>query len=85
MLQGTFIISITKLLLLYLLLTNIIQVIQQARMRWARHVARVGREEVLTGFWWGILSERNHFKYLRVDGKIILKWIFNGLDLSGSG
>jgi hypothetical protein len=44
-----------------------------------------GREEVPTGIWWGILRERNHFKYLRVDGKEILKWIFNGLELAGSG
>jgi hypothetical protein len=30
---------------------NIIRVIKQ-RMRWARPVTRIGREEVLTGFWW---------------------------------
>jgi hypothetical protein len=42
-------------------------------------------EQVLTGCWWGILRKRNPFTYLRVDGKEILKWILNGLDVSGSG
>jgi hypothetical protein len=29
-----------------------------------------------TGLWWGNLSEGNHLEDLRVDGRIILKWIF---------
>jgi hypothetical protein len=28
------------------------------------------------GFWWGNLRERNHFKDLGIDGRIVLKWIF---------
>ena len=32
------------------------------------------------GFWWGNLIERNYFKDLRTDERIILKWV-----LSGSG
>jgi len=32
--------------------------------------------EVNMGFWWGNLRERNHFKDLGLDGRIILKWIF---------
>ena len=33
---------------------NIIRVIKSRRMRWARHVARMGgRGEVYVGFWWG--------------------------------
>ena len=28
-----------------------------------------------TGFWWGDLREREHLEYLRVDGRLILKWI----------
>jgi hypothetical protein len=32
---------------------NIVRVIKSRRMRWAGHVARVGRGEVFTGFWLG--------------------------------
>ena len=32
---------------------NIVRVIKSRRMRWAGHVARMGREEAYTGFWWG--------------------------------
>jgi hypothetical protein len=35
----------------------IIRVIKWRRMRWAGHVARMGRGEVYIGFWWGDLSE----------------------------
>ena len=40
---------------------NIVRVIK-SRMRWAGHVARMGREEVHTGFWWGNLRERGHLE-----------------------
>ena len=30
---------------------NIVRVIKSRRMRWAGHVAHMGREEVYTGFW----------------------------------
>jgi len=30
------------------------------KMRWTGHIARVGRGEVYTGFWWGTLKERDH-------------------------
>jgi hypothetical protein len=35
-----------------------------------------GTGEVHTGSWWGDLSEGDHLEDLRVDGRIILKWIF---------
>jgi hypothetical protein len=60
------------------------------RLRWAGRVARMG-EEVHTGFWWGNLKEGDHLEDPGVDGRIILKWIFekrdggHGLDRSGSG
>jgi hypothetical protein len=44
----------------------------------------MGTGEVLTGFWWGDIMERNHFEDLSIDGRIILKCIFKrwygGLD-----
>jgi len=39
---------------------NIIRVIKWRRMRWVGHVARMGRGEVYTGFWWGNLRVRDH-------------------------
>jgi len=40
---------------------NIVRLIK-SRMRWAGHVARMGRGEVYTGFWWGNLRERDTWK-----------------------
>ena len=55
---------------------NIVWVIKSRRMRWAGHVARMGREEAYTGFWWGNLREGEHLGDPGVDGRIILRWIF---------
>ena len=45
------------------------------RMRWAGHVARVRKESVCIGNWWGNMSERDHWGDLGVVGWIILGWI----------
>jgi hypothetical protein len=29
------------------------------------------------GFWWENLRKRDHFEDLGLDGRMILKWIFN--------
>jgi len=51
---------------------NIIPVIK-TRMRWAGHVARMGRRgDVLTGFWWGNVRERDELEDRDVHGRIIL-------------
>ena len=59
---------------------NIVRVIK-SRMRWAEYVARMGREEAYTGFWWGNLRERDHLGNSGVDGRIILRWIFRKWDV----
>ena len=40
----------------------IVRVIKSRRMRRAVHVARMGRREEYTGFWWGNLRERDHLE-----------------------
>jgi hypothetical protein len=68
----------------------IIRVFKSRRMRWAGHVARMGRREVHTRFWWGYLRERDNLEDPGIDGSIILRCIFRkwdvgyGLDRAGS-
>ena len=50
-------------------------------MGWMGHVARMGRGEVYTGFWWGNLRERDHLVGPGIDGRIILRWIFRKRDV----
>jgi hypothetical protein len=55
---------------------TIVRVIKSRRMSWAGNVARMGRGEVCTRFWWGNLRERDQWGDPGVDGRIILRWIF---------
>jgi hypothetical protein len=55
---------------------DIIRVIKSRRMRWAGHVARIGKTQMHTGFWWGDLREGDHLGDPGLDGRIILKRIF---------
>jgi hypothetical protein len=52
---------------------NIVRVIKSRRMRWAGHVARTGRGEGHTVFWWGNMRERDYLGDLGVDGGIIIR------------
>jgi hypothetical protein len=55
--------------------TNIIRMIKLRRMRWARHVARMGRRGMHIEYWWEYTKERDHWEDKDVDGCTILKWI----------
>ena len=50
---------------------NIVQVIKSRRLGWAGHVARMGRGEAYTGFWWGNLRERDQLEDKGIDERII--------------
>jgi hypothetical protein len=41
----------------------------------------MGREEACTGFWWGNLRERDHWRDPDVDGRILLRWILMKWDM----
>ena len=51
------------------------------RMRCAGHVARMGRGEAYTGFWWENLRERDHLGDPGVEETIILRLIFRMWDV----
>jgi hypothetical protein len=53
-----------------------IYMIKSRRMKWAGQVARMGRGEAYTGFWWGNMRERDNLEDLGVNGRTILRRIF---------
>ena len=60
---------------------NIVQGIKSRRMRLTRHVARMGKREAYSGFWWGNLRERDHLEEPGVVWRIILRWIIRRWDV----
>jgi hypothetical protein len=58
----------------------IIRAIKSRIIRWAGHVARLGRAEVHTGFSSGNLRESDHLEDRGVYGWITLRWIFRQWD-----
>jgi hypothetical protein len=53
---------------------NTVRVIKSRRMRWAGHVARMGKGEVFTCFWLGGPNVRGLWEDLGVGGRITLRW-----------
>jgi hypothetical protein len=54
--------------------------VNSRRMRWARHIARMGRRGMHVGFWWESQKEIDHYEDIDVGGRIILEWILERLD-----
>jgi hypothetical protein len=54
--------------------------IKSKRMRWAGHVAQMGRKGMHIGYWWEIQKEREHWEDQDVGGWTILKWILERED-----
>jgi hypothetical protein len=62
---------------------NIVRVIKSRRIRWTGNVARMGRNNVPTGFWWGNLREREYLEDPSLDEMDFLRWIFRKWDWGG--
>ena len=60
---------------------NIVRVIKSSRMRWARHVARMGEESGVYRVLVGKPEGRIRWGDLGVDGWIILGWISRRWDV----
>ena len=54
---------------------NTIREIKSRRMRWAGHVAGMGRVKVRMVLWLGDLTERNNMEDLDIHGKNVLRGI----------
>ena len=59
---------------------KIVRVIKSRRMRWAAHVARIGKGVACAGFWWENLRKRGLSENPSGDGRIILRCIFKKWD-----
>jgi hypothetical protein len=54
--------------------------IKSKRVRWAGHVASIGRKVMHIGFWWESQKETDHQEDQDVGGCIILKWFLERQD-----
>jgi len=61
-------------------LPNIMRVVKSRRMRWAGHVARMGEDRVVHRVLVGKPEGKRPLGRLRLDGRIILRWIFRKLE-----
>jgi hypothetical protein len=53
---------------------NIVRVVKSRRVRWAGHMAHMGRGEMFTEFRLGGPKGRDHWEDLGVGGRITLRW-----------
>jgi hypothetical protein len=52
---------------------TILPVIKSRKIRWVGNVARLGMEKACTGFWYGNLTESDHWGDPSIAGRIILR------------
>jgi hypothetical protein len=65
------------------------RMITSRRMRWARHIACMGRRGIHTGFWWESQKEIDHHEYpdvgsgdnIKMDLKVIEWGVMDWIDL----
>jgi hypothetical protein len=62
---------------------SIIGMIKSRRMRWAGHVAPMGRRVMHIEYGWESQKERYHWEDQGVGGWTILKWILDGMGWYG--
>jgi hypothetical protein len=55
--------------------------IKSRRIRWAGHVAGIGRNLLHVGYWWESQQERDHWEVQDLGGLIILNWILDRMRL----
>jgi len=56
--------------------SNIFRISKSRRVKWVRHVARMGDRKGIYRVMVGNLRKRGHLEDPGVDGRIILRWIF---------
>jgi hypothetical protein len=59
---------------------RIIRMIKSKRIRWAGHVAHMGRRGMHIRIWWERQKERDHYQDVYVGGRIILRRILERKD-----
>ena len=59
---------------------GIVRVVKSRRMRWARHVARMGQDRGVHRVLVGKPEGKSHWGDQDVDRRIILRWIFRKLE-----
>jgi hypothetical protein len=54
--------------------------IKSRRIGLARHVARMGKNELHIEYWWEKEMERDHWEYQSIGGSTKLKWVLERYD-----